>query len=61
MFLTNIPELPPHRQVDFSIELFSGVALVSKAPYMMRILEPTLKFQLKEIIYKGYIKLSLFS
>jgi hypothetical protein len=31
-----IPELPPKREIDFSIDLVSGVSLVSKTPYRMR-------------------------
>jgi hypothetical protein len=30
-----IPRLPPRREIDFSIDLVSGVALVSKTPYRM--------------------------
>lgn len=35
MFPAEITELPPHREVDFSIELVPGATLASKAPYMM--------------------------
>eukprot|EP00253_Pinus_taeda_P019218 PITA_19218 len=35
MFLAKIPELPPHREVDFSIELVLGATPSSKAPYKM--------------------------
>ena len=31
----DIPGLPPRREIDFSIDLMPGVALVSKAPYRM--------------------------
>ena len=31
-----IPGLPPTRDIDFIIDLFPGVALVSKTLYMMR-------------------------
>jgi len=34
-FLTKIPEFPPYREVEFSIELVPGVATKSKAPYRM--------------------------
>jgi hypothetical protein len=30
-----IPGLPPRREIDFSIDLFPGVASVSKTPYRM--------------------------
>ena len=39
VFPAEILELSPHREVDFSIELMSGVAPASKAPYRMRTLE----------------------
>jgi len=35
VFLEDIPELPPHREVDFSIELMLGVTPTSKALYKM--------------------------
>jgi hypothetical protein len=31
-----ILEFPPRREIDFSIDLVTGVALVSKQPYRMR-------------------------
>ena len=34
-FLDEVPGLPPKRDIDFTIELVPGVALVSKAPYRM--------------------------
>ena len=33
VFLDEIPGLPPKRDIDFTIELVPGVALVSKTPY----------------------------
>lgn len=48
MFLVDIQEFPPHRVVDFSIELIPSVALASKTPYKMRTFELVeLKLQLK--------------
>ena len=35
VFLDEIPGLPPKRDIDFTIELFPGVAPVSKTPYRM--------------------------
>jgi len=35
VFPTKIPELPPHREVDFSIELVLRATPTSKAPYKM--------------------------
>jgi hypothetical protein len=33
MFVDEIPELPPRREIDFSIDLLPGSAPVSKSPY----------------------------
>jgi hypothetical protein len=48
--------LPPKRDIDFSINLMPGKALVSKTPYKMSTLElKELKMKLEEILKKGYI------
>ena len=50
-------ELPPHREVDFSIELIPGGASTSKAPYKMSTPELVeLKLQLNETLENGYIR-----
>lgn len=36
MFPAEISEMPPHKEVEFSIELMLGETPTSKAPYMMR-------------------------
>ena len=47
VFLTEILELPPYREVDFSIELVLGEEPTSNAPYRMSTLELVeLKLQL---------------
>ncbi len=52
-------ELPPRRQVDHAIEVMSGVAPPTKAPYQMNHEElKELKVQLEEFLAKGYIKSS---
>jgi len=33
VFPEEIPALPPKKDIDFTIELILGVALVSRAPY----------------------------
>jgi hypothetical protein len=33
MFVDEIPELPPRREIDFSIDLLPGSAPISKVPY----------------------------
>jgi len=35
VFPNEIPELPPSRDVDFTIDLIPGAGLVSMAPYRM--------------------------
>jgi hypothetical protein len=37
IFVDEIPELPPRKEIDFSIDLISGSASVSKSPYRMSI------------------------
>jgi len=60
VFLEDISEFPPHREVYFSIELVPGESSTSKAPYRMRALELVeLKLQLKEMLDKGYIRPSV--
>jgi hypothetical protein len=50
-----IPELPPRREIYFSIDLVLGVASVSKTPYIMSTLElKELQMQLEELLKKGY-------
>jgi len=60
VFPVDIPELPLHREVDFSIELVLGATPVLKEPYRMstpKLVE--LKLQLKDIVNKGSIRPSV--
>jgi hypothetical protein len=41
VFVHDIPELPPRREIDFSIDLLSGSTPISKAHYQMSLLELT--------------------
>jgi hypothetical protein len=60
VFADEIPELPPRREIDFSIDLIPGSSPVSKAPYKMSIPELTeLKIQIQELLDKGYIRPSV--
>ena len=61
VFSDEIPRLPPKRDIDFTIELFPGVALVSKIPYRMSTPEMLeMKMQLEELLEKKYIRPSVF-
>jgi hypothetical protein len=52
-------DLPPRRRVDHAIEVMPEVAPPAKAPYRMSHKKlKGLKFQLEELLAKGYIKLS---
>eukprot|EP00253_Pinus_taeda_P027125 PITA_27125 len=56
VFPEEIPGLPPRRNIDFTIELVPGAALVSRAPYRMSVPELIeLKMQLQELLEKNYI------
>jgi hypothetical protein len=62
MFVDEIPELPPRREIDFSIDLLPGSTPISKAPYRMSLPELTeLKIQLQELLDKEYIRPSVSS
>ena len=56
VFCEDILEFPPHREVEFSMELVPGEAPASKSPYKIRTPElDELELQLKEMVEKGYI------
>jgi len=60
VFLVEISELFPNREVEFSIELVPMETTTSKAPYKMRTPElADLNLQLKKILDKGYIRPSV--
>jgi hypothetical protein len=60
MFVDEIPELPPTREIDFSIDLLPSFAPISKMPYRMSLLELIeLKIQLQELLDKEYIRPSV--
>eukprot|EP00253_Pinus_taeda_P006366 PITA_06366 len=60
VFAEDITKLPPHREVDFSIELVPWAALALKTSYRMSTLELVeLKLPLKEMLDKGYIRPSV--
>ncbi|KAL0537323.1 hypothetical protein IC582_026300 [Cucumis melo] len=60
VFLEELPGLPPHREVEFSIELEPGTVPISRAPYRMAPAElKELKVQLQELLDKGFIRPSV--
>eukprot|EP00253_Pinus_taeda_P025152 PITA_25152 len=60
VFPEEIPELPPKRNLDFTIELVPSAAPMSQAPYRMSVPELTeLKMQLQELLEKKYIRPSV--
>jgi hypothetical protein len=55
-----IPGLPSKREIDLSIDLILGVALISKTPYKMSTPElKELQMQLEELLKKWYIRPSI--
>ncbi|TYK23903.1 ty3-gypsy retrotransposon protein [Cucumis melo var. makuwa] len=60
VFPDELPGLPPPREIDFTIELESGTASISRAPYRMAPAElKELKVQLQELLDKGFIRPSV--
>ncbi|TYK18660.1 ty3-gypsy retrotransposon protein [Cucumis melo var. makuwa] len=52
--------LPPHREIEFAIELEPGTVPISRAPYRMAPAElKELKVQLQELLDKGFIRPSV--
>jgi hypothetical protein len=51
-----MPDMPPDRDIEFTIELQPGTTPISRQPYKMTPKElAELKVQLKELLDKGYI------
>ncbi|KAL0546152.1 hypothetical protein IC582_016058 [Cucumis melo] len=60
VFSEELPGLPPHREVEFAIELEPGTIPISRAPYRMAPAElKELKVQLQELLDKGFIRPSV--
>ncbi|KAA0046943.1 pol protein [Cucumis melo var. makuwa] len=60
VFPEELPGLPPHREVEFAIELEPGTVPISRAPYRMAPAElKKLKVQLQELLDKGFIRPSV--
>ena len=57
VFPDEIPELPPSRDMDFTIDLIPGAGLVSMAPYQMAPAELSeLKKQIEDLLEKKFIR-----
>ena len=56
-FSDKLPGLPPHRDVDFVIELHLGTSPISMTPHRMTPVElQELKVQLQRLLNKGFIR-----
>ena len=56
VFPDELSGLPPHRDVDFFIELHPGTSPISMTPHRMAPVElQELKVQLQELLDKGFI------
>ena len=59
VFLDELPGLPPHREMDFSINLYPSTDPISVAPFRMAPVElKELNLQLQELQGKGFIRSS---
>ena len=59
VFPDELPGLPPHRDVDFGIELHHGTSTISMTPHRMTPVElQELRVQLKGLLDKGFMKTS---
>ena len=57
VFPDDLPGLPPHRQVEFGIDLTPGAAPIARAPYRLAPPEmQELSSQLQELLEKGFIR-----
>ena len=57
VFPDELPGLPPHRDVDFGIELHPGTLSISMTPHRMAPVEwQELRVQLQELLDKGFIR-----
>ena len=57
VFPNELPGIPPHRELDFSIKIYPGTNPISVAPCIMAPIElKELKMQLEELLDKGFIR-----
>ena len=56
-FSDELPGLPPHRDVDFGIELHPGTSTISMTPHRMASVElQELRVQIQGLLGKGFIR-----
>lgn len=59
-FCDDFPDILPEREINFGIDLFSNTQPISIPPYKMAPVElKELKTQLKDLLDKGFIRLSI--
>src|SRR3954468_21782505 len=59
VFPEELPGMPPDRDIEFLIELLPGTGPISKRPYKMPANDlEEIKKKIKELLEKGYIRLS---
>ena len=59
VFSDELSGLPPHRDVDFVIELHPGTSLISMTPHRMAPIElQELKVQIQDLFDRGFIRLN---
>ena len=57
VFPEDLKELPPHREIEFSIDLIPGTAPISIPPYRFAPAElQELKIQIQDLLDKGFIR-----
>ena len=57
VFPDELPGLPPHRDVDFGVELHPGISPISMTPHRMALVElQELRVQLQELLDKWFIR-----
>jgi hypothetical protein len=60
VFPKELPEMPPDREIKFTIDLIPGIAPIAQAPYKMGPKElEELKAQIDELEEKGFIRESI--
>ena len=60
VFLDEHPRMPPHREIEFSIDLVTGTAPISITPYMMAPAKlKELNIQLQELVDEEFIRSSV--